>query len=147
MFTGHLLGKPHDGTMDRHLGRRWCGFAEQLRNFFVTHAPLTSRDNRLLILGSEACQRSLVPLDRFDADHAFEGRGFETRLIAVKQVRSGPPLYTAPLVEDPVHQRTAKIRLERPFMARLEHRDVLERVHQDFLNDVAGVEGPARARR
>jgi hypothetical protein len=32
-------------------------------------------------------------------------------------------------------------------MARLEHRDVLERVHQDFLNDVAGVERPARARR
>jgi hypothetical protein len=32
-------------------------------------------------------------------------------------------------------------------MARLERRDVLERVHQDFLNDVARVERPARARR
>jgi hypothetical protein len=78
--------------MDSHLGRRWRRFSEQFRDFFVAHAPLTARNNRLLILGSEAFQRSLVPLDGFDPDRAFEGRRLETRLIAVKQVGSGPPL-------------------------------------------------------
>ena len=103
-------------------------------------------DDRLAIGGPQALQRGLVPFDPLAADRDVE-RGRRFRRLRIRQLGGGgPSSEAARLVADTVEYRLAQIRLERPFVARLEVVEVAQGRQNRLLHQVLGVEQAARGR-
>ena len=123
------------------------GLSSAIARTFVTVLQFEAADNRLAVGGSQPLQGGLIPGHVLRANRAIEGGGVFVRQVfrEIGLVRQStmPPREIADAVQDGLPQ----VRLESSLVARLEHVETAHGRDHGILNNVGGLEHPARRRR
>jgi len=127
------------------VGRGHRRLSEGLRDFCVRKTELDARDDRLAVRRLEPLKRRFVPGERFAANSFFNRRRAVRGTVAREHV-GGTAVRTANLVADAVEQRGPQECLEGAIVSRLERFEALDHLRKGILDQVVGIERPARPR-